>query len=103
MASFIKELMEMGEYEEELHKEYDKEEEAQEHAREFLDKAAEVLKYNKKEAGDEEVTKLAQQYAKDYYEAIIDAINAEKYTGRSKGGADYNEENLPSILKPQAY
>ncbi len=102
MASFIKELMEMGEYEEESYKKYDKGAEAQEHAREFLDKAAEVLKYNKKEADTGEVTKLAQQYAKDYYEAIVDAINAEKYSGEKRRRPGPGEE-LPSILRPQAY
>ena len=58
------------------------EEEAAEHAKEFLDRANEVLQYNKKEGGSDEVCKLATQYAKDYYEAIVDEINASKYADR---------------------
>ena len=54
-------------------------EEAAEHAKEFLDRANEVLQYNKKEAGADDVCKLATQYAKDYYEAIVDEVNASKY------------------------
>lgn len=53
--------------------------EAAEHAKEFLARANEVLQYNKKEGGSEEVAKLAIQYAKDYYEAIVDEVNASKY------------------------
>ena len=54
-------------------------EEAADHAKEFLERANEVLQYNKKEANDDDVAKLATQYAKDYYEAICDEINASKY------------------------
>lgn len=80
----MQELMEMGEYEEENHRSYDREDEAKEHAKEFLDKAAEVLSHNKKEGSEDEVTKLAMQMAKDYHEAIVDAIQAERY-GNGEG------------------
>ena len=85
--------MEMGEYEEENHKKYDKEEEAKEHARQFLDKASEVLSHNKKEGGDDEVNKLALQFAKDYHEAICDAIQGERYRGNG-------EEEGPDLTGP---
>jgi len=77
----IKNLLEMGEYEEEADKEYVDEDEARGHAKEFLDRAAQVLNYNKKEGNDDEIEKLAMQYAKDYYEAICDEIKGKKYGG----------------------
>ena len=80
----IKDLLnEAHEYEEEMDKEYVDEDEAKEHAREFLDRASKVLNYNKKEGGDGEIEKLALQYAKDYYEAISDAIKGKRYEGRN--------------------
>ena len=82
--NFIKDLLEMGEYEEDSHKSYDKEDEAKEHAKEFLDKASEVLSHNKKKGDTDEVTRLALQFAKDYHNAICDAINGEKYNGKDK-------------------
>lgn len=80
MASLIQELLEQ------MDAEYDNREEsyvdkdhAADHAKEFLDRAKDVLHYNKKEGDGEEVTKLAHQYAKDYYEAICDEIEKTKY------------------------
>ena len=62
--------------------------EAAEHAKDFLDRANEVLQYNKKEAGSEDVAKTAIQFAKDYYEAIVDEINASKYSKEEDPAAD---------------
>lgn len=81
--SLLKELLsEAHEYEEEMDKEYVDEDEARGHAKEFLDRAAQVLNYNKKEGNDQEIEKLALQYAKDYFEAIADAIKGKRYEGR---------------------
>jgi hypothetical protein len=102
MSSFIKELIEMGEYEEDSHKKYDKEKEAKRHAREFLDKASEILSHNKKEGSTDEVTKLALQLAKDYHEAIMDAIQHERYTGRETS-EPYDEEGVDIDMEPHGY
>ena len=53
--------------------------EAEDHAKEFIDRANEVLHYNKKEAGKDDVHKLALRFAKDYYQAICDALNSVRY------------------------
>jgi len=100
MSSLIKELLEMGEYEEYSHKKYDKGEEAKQHASEFLDKAAEILSHNKKEGSNDEVTKLAQQLAKDYHEAIIDAIQHKRYTD-GEPSEPYDEEGVD--IEPDGY
>ena len=84
----MKDLLEMGEYEEEADKEYVDDGEAKGHAKEFLDRASQVLNYNKKEGGDNEIEKLACQYAKDYYEAIVDEIKGKRYKGRSDDDMD---------------
>lgn len=82
-------LNEMGEYEEEADQNYVDESEAKEHAKDFLDRASQVLNYNKKEGGDSEIEKLACQYAKDYYEAICDSIKGKRYENR--GGDDMGD------------
>ena len=89
----LKTLLEMGEYEEEMDKEYVDTDEAKGHAKEFMDRASQVLNYNKKEGGDSEIEKLACQYAKDYYEEICDAIKGKRYEGRGEGeGEDMGGE-----------
>jgi len=88
----IKNLLEMGEYEEEADKKYVDDAEAKGHAEEFLDRAAQVLNYNKKEGNDDEIEKLAMQYAKDYYEAICDEIKGKKYGGREEEDMDRDED-----------
>lgn len=84
-------LNEMGEYEEDTQKKYVDEEEAKEHAKEFLDRAASVLNYNKKPGDDTEVESLALQYAKDYFEAICDNIKGTRYT---KDGEKVDDKDL---------
>lgn len=81
-------LKEMGEYEEDTQEDYVDEEEAKEHAKEFLDRAASVLNYNKKPGDDNEVEKLALQYAKDYFEAICDNIKGTRYKKDGENGDD---------------
>lgn len=78
-------LNEANEYEEEMDKEYVDTDEAKGHAKEFMDRASQVLNFNKKEGGDTEIEKLACQYAKDYYEEICDAIKGKRYEGRGEG------------------
>ncbi len=85
-------LNEMGEYEEEADKDYVDDTEAKEHAKDFLDRASQVLNYNKKEGGDAEIEKLACQYAKDYYEAICDAIKGKRYEGRGDSDDDMGDD-----------
>lgn len=77
---------------ESMNGEYDKREEnyvdkehAADHARKFLDRAKDVLHYNKKEGDGSEVAKLAHQYAKDYYEAICDEIDKSKFADDNEG------------------
>jgi hypothetical protein len=90
----LKDLLEMGEYEEEVDKKYVDEQEAKEHAKEFLDRASQVLNYNKKEGGDSEIEKLACQYAKDYYEEICDAIKGKRYEGRDGGSEKDSDREM---------
>ncbi len=81
-------LNEANEYEEEMDKKYVDTEEAKGHAKEFMDRASQVLNYNKKEGGDQEIEKLACQYAKDYYEEICDAIKGKRYESRGEDTSD---------------
>lgn len=93
--SLIRELLqEANEYEEEADKDYVDEDEARGHAKEFLDRAAQVLNYNKKEGGDSEIEKLACQYAKDYYEAIVDSIKGKRYEGRGNDEEDGDDRDM---------
>lgn len=85
MSSLIQELLKemedmenTGEYDHREENYVDKEH-AADHANKFLDRAKDVLHYNKKEGDGSEVAKLAQQYAKDYYEAICDEIDKSKF------------------------
>lgn len=87
-------INEANEYEEERDKEYVDDSEAKGHAKEFLDRASQVLNYNKKEGGDAEIEKLALQYAKDYYEAICDEIKGKRYNGRSEEDRDMDHEDM---------
>ena len=68
--------------------------EAAEHAKEFLDRANEVLQYNKKEGGSEDIAKTAIQFAKDYYEAIVDEINASKYAKEEAPGEEAPRDEM---------
>ena len=90
----IKDLLEMGEYEEEADKKYVDDTEAKEHAKEFLDRASQVLNYNKKEGGTDEIEKLALQYAKDYHEAICDEIKGKRYNGRREEEMDDRDMDM---------
>ena len=69
---------------------------AKEEATKFISRARDVLNLNKKEGGNEEVAKLAHQFAKDYYQSICDEINTMKYNGGEKTGvADFGPEGEP--------
>lgn len=80
MASLIQELLEQMDVEYENREEsYVDKDHATDHARQFLDRAKDVLHYNKKEGNSEEVEKLALDYAKNYYESICEEIKGNRY------------------------
>lgn len=101
---FLQELMEMGAYEyeelmkDETEKDYEDENHARDHASEFIARAKKVLKYNKKPGESGDVNSLAKQFAKDYYDSIVEEIDKFKYGSDSmkKGGKeddmDYYED-----------
>lgn len=68
--------------EDDKEKKYADEEHAREHAKEFIDRAKEVLNYNKKPAENGEVADMAMKFAKDYHDTIVDEINKMKYNGK---------------------
>lgn len=78
--------------EEDKAKTYHDEEEAKRHAKEFLDRAREVLNYNKKPAENGDVADMALKFAKEYHDAICDEINRLKYNGDEKKKPDVDVE-----------
>ena len=75
-------------------KDYHDKEHASEHAKEFIDRAKGVLNYNKKPGDNEEVAKLAHQYAKDYYNSICDEINKMKYNGGEEKAPEMGADDM---------
>lgn len=61
-------------------KSYADKDHAKDHAREFLDRAKEILHYNKKEGDKGELNNMAKKFAKDYYDEICDELEKIKYT-----------------------
>lgn len=92
--NLLQELLEMcsSEYEELMNdkseKEYVDEDHAKEEAANFIARAKQILKYNKKPGESGDVNSLAKQFAKDYYDSIVDEIEKFKY-----GSSNKDEEN----------
>lgn len=103
MSLFKEILGEMGEYEEETHRDYADQGHACEHAKDFLDRAANVLQFNNKDNNDEDVVKLAKNYARDYYNAIVDELdhlNGDKEYNADDHGYDSNGDyDAPNSFK----
>jgi len=89
--TLIKDLMEMdvdmmggdeegmGDGEEDRSKSYFDDDHAKEHAAKFIDRAKELLHFNKKEGDKDEIYSMAKKFAGDYNSAICDEIEKYKY------------------------
>lgn len=86
-------LKEMGEYEEETHKDYADYSYACDHAKEFLDRAAHVLQYDNKNNEEEDVVKMAKKYAKDYHNAIVDEIDCLSADGNYDADKEFADDD----------